>query len=84
MMDYKKAGVDIEAGYKSVELMKEYGAINAMMSGSGPTVFGLFSNPSSARKAYEALRYGEGIDLAKQVYLTNFYNMNQGAAGRLR
>ena len=22
-MDYKKAGVDIEAGYKSVELMKE-------------------------------------------------------------
>lgn len=24
MMDYKKAGVDIEAGYKSVELMKEY------------------------------------------------------------
>ena len=24
MMDYKKAGVDIEAGYKSVELMKEH------------------------------------------------------------
>lgn len=24
MMDYKKAGVDIEAGYKSVELMKKY------------------------------------------------------------
>ena len=24
VMDYKKAGVDIEAGYKSVELMKEY------------------------------------------------------------
>ena len=23
-MDYKKAGVDIEAGYKSVELMKEH------------------------------------------------------------
>ena len=22
-MDYKKSGVDIEAGYKSVELMKE-------------------------------------------------------------
>ena len=22
-MDYKKAGVDIEAGYKSVELMKD-------------------------------------------------------------
>ena len=24
IMDYKKAGVDIEAGYKSVELMKEH------------------------------------------------------------
>ena len=23
-MDYKKAGVDIEAGYKSVELRKQY------------------------------------------------------------
>jgi len=23
-MDYKKSGVDIEAGYKSVELMKEH------------------------------------------------------------
>ena len=23
-MDYKKAGVDIEAGYQSVELMKQY------------------------------------------------------------
>ena len=24
MMDYKSAGVDIEAGYRSVELMKAY------------------------------------------------------------
>ena len=66
------------------ELMKEYGAINAMMSGSGPTVFGLFSNPSAAGKAYEALRYGEGVGLAKQVYLTNFYNTEKRADGRLR
>ena len=30
-MDYKKAGVDIEAGYKSVELMKKH--VNALGRG---------------------------------------------------
>ena len=54
--------------------MMEAGALNAMMSGSGPTVFGLFSNPKAAAAAYEDLRYGEHSTLARQVYLTNFYN----------
>jgi len=31
-MDYKNAGVDIEAGYKSVELMKEH--VKKTMRGS--------------------------------------------------
>lgn len=57
------------------EAMKEYGAVNALMSGSGPTVFGLFTNPKSAQEAYEYLRYGAGQSLAKQVYLTSFYNV---------
>ena len=55
-------------------VMREYGALGAMMSGSGPTVFGLFSNPKAAVTAYEDLRYGEHCTLARQVYLTNFYN----------
>ena len=55
-------------------VMREYGALGAMMSGSGPTVFGLFSNPKAAAAAYEDLRYGEHSTLARQVYLTNFYN----------
>lgn len=59
------------------QVMKNYGAINAMMSGSGPTVFGLFTNPRAAQEAYEALRYGRGAELAKQVYLTNFFNVRQ-------
>ena len=54
--------------------MKEMGAVNAMMSGSGPTVFGLFTNPAAAENAYEELRYGKSAEMAKQVYLTNFYN----------
>lgn len=58
------------------DMMREYGAVNALMSGSGPTVFGLFMNPKAAQDAYEELRYGQSSRLAKQVYLTNFYNVN--------
>lgn len=56
-------------------VMREYGAVNAMMSGSGPTVFGLFANPGAAQSAYEALRFGPASELAKQVYLTNLFNV---------
>lgn len=59
------------------EMMVELGAVNALMSGSGPTVFGLFVNPAAAREAYEEMRYGSGKQLAKQVYLTSFYNRKQ-------
>ena len=57
--------------------MLEFGAIGSLMSGSGPTVFGLFTNPKAAQEAYEELRYGESAGLAKQVYLTNFYNQKE-------
>lgn len=59
------------------EKMIKGGAINAMMSGSGPTVFGLFTNPQAAQNAYERLRYGDAAKLAKQVYLTNFFNVKR-------
>lgn len=50
--------------------MKAGGALNAMMSGSGPTVFGLFTNKSQARKAQDKIREKA---LAKQVYVTNIH-----------
>lgn len=53
------------------DLMKEQGALNAMMSGSGPTVFGLFDTEETAVRAYEKMRKS---GLAKQVYLTSIYN----------
>ena len=53
------------------ENMMQNGAVNAMMSGSGPTVFGLFADESTAVKAYEAMKRS---NLAKQVYLTSIYN----------
>lgn len=61
--------------------MKELGAVNSLMSGSGPTVFGIFTSPAAASNAYEELRYGEGAKLAKQVYLTNFYNTKEVSHG---
>lgn len=57
------------------ESMKSQGALNAMMSGSGPTVFGLFDDPDKARGAYEALNRGS---LAKNVFLTRFFHPGRG------
>lgn len=54
--------------------MLEYGAAGTLMSGSGPTVFGIFTSPRAAQDAYEEMRFGSASHLAKQVYLTNFYN----------
>lgn len=59
------------------DVMMERGAVGSLMSGSGPTVFGLFTNPKSASSAYEYLRYGKGSDIARQVYLTSFYNRRE-------
>lgn len=47
-MDYKKAGVDIEAGYKSVELMKEH--IKKTMRSEVLTNIGGFSGAFSMEK----------------------------------
>lgn len=57
------------AGIK--EKMMDCGAINAMMSGSGPTVFGLFEEEETAQLAYQRMKES---GLAKQVYLTTIYN----------
>lgn len=46
--------------------MKRCGAMNAMMSGSGPTVFGIFEQWEAACEAREAIRSG---NLANQVYV---------------
>ena len=53
------------------EQMMKSGAINSMMSGSGPTVFGLFEDEETARKAYDDMVKS---GLAKQIYVTSIYN----------
>lgn len=47
-----------------------FGAIASMMSGSGPTVFGLFDSREKAEKAFYQLKAGKSY---KQVYLTGLY-----------
>ena len=49
--------------------MLEMGAEGSLMSGSGPTVFGIFTDEGKAREAYEYIK-SEG--LAKQVFVTGF------------
>ncbi|MGN1192463.1 MAG: 4-(cytidine 5'-diphospho)-2-C-methyl-D-erythritol kinase [Dorea sp.] len=52
-------------------VMKKSGALNAMMSGSGPTVFGIFDDKDRAKRAARRIREQQ---LAKQVYVTGIHN----------
>lgn len=56
-------------------LMEANGALKAMMSGSGPTVFGIFDNQDKMRAAVAVLRKSR---LAKTVFATTVYNRNGG------
>ena len=56
------------------DCMMEHGAVNAMMSGSGPTVFGLFDDQEKAQAAYETL---SGSEMAKSVFLTKFFHVER-------
>lgn len=53
------------------EQMKTLGAMNAMMSGSGPTVFGIFDNEEKAQEACQKL-WESGS--CQQVFLTVPFN----------
>ena len=51
-------------------IMKQNGALNALMSGSGPTVFGIFDNKEDANRCKQLLK-GK---LVKQVFVTETFN----------
>lgn len=57
------------------DLMEAEGALKAMMSGSGPTVFGIFDNEEKMTAAAAVLRESR---LAKTVFATEIYNRNGG------
>ena len=51
------------------EEMKKAGAENSLMSGSGPTVFGIYRQEDIVRKAYETIKE---LGLAKQIFVAEF------------
>ena len=58
------------------DLMEANGALKAMMSGSGPTVFGIFDDRAKMREAAEVLKQSH---LAKTVFATQIYNRKDHA-----
>lgn len=53
------------------ELMRDMGAENALMSGSGPTVFGIYTQREAAEDAARAVA---GKKLAGQIFVTTFHD----------
>lgn len=56
------------------EILLAKGAMGALMSGSGPSVFGIFEQEVAAKQAYDAL---VKATFAGQVFLTEFINSDE-------
>ena len=59
---------------KIKECMQRHGAVGAMMTGSGPTVFGIFSDRRRAKEAYRSIKIQR---LARQVYIAGPHNVRR-------
>lgn len=56
------------------QAMLDLGAMGALMSGSGPTVFGLFESRSAAKTAARKIK---SMNLTRQAYVTNVHNVRR-------
>lgn len=54
---------------KVKDILKSNGAVNALMSGSGPTVFGIYDDEEKAKQSMDAL---SGKEFVSQLYLTKY------------
>lgn len=57
--------------------MKDHGAVNAIMSGSGPTVFGIYDDENKAKAACAGVK---DSGMARQVFLARPYNRSRADA----
>ena len=55
-------------------LMLENGSIGSLMSGSGPTVFGLFTSDDEAKAAFDAVKRS---GYAPELFITEIYDPNR-------
>ena len=55
-------------------LMLENGSIGSLMSGSGPTVFGLFTSDDDAKEAFDAVKRS---GYAPELFITEIYDPNR-------
>ena len=53
------------------ESMIKSGAVKALMSGSGPTVFGIFETMVQAAGAYDAIKEA---GMAREIFISHFIN----------
>ncbi len=64
-----------EAKYEIIDkikkVMEKQGAQKALMSGSGPTVFGIFETMVQAAGAYDAIKES---GMAREIYISHFIN----------
>ena len=56
--------IEVENRYEIKDVMRKNGALGACMSGSGPTVYGIFETKENAEKAASELK-----ELAKDIYV---------------
>lgn len=59
---------------KIKECMINDGALNSLMSGSGPTVFGLFENCQDAERTVQNIK---NSGMGKQVFVTDMFNIDR-------
>jgi len=53
------------------KFLNKHGSLGSIMSGSGPTVFGIFNDKEKARYAARQLREQ---NMARQVFVTTIFN----------
>ncbi len=67
-----------------IDTMKENGACGAMMSGSGPTVFGLFRDKDKMRACAEELRKPEGLETVAETETMDPREVTTTEQGRIK